>query len=239
MNSIMMVLEAILLGSLLVMSAGAFTTSTALSSRSNAFQKAHDSTTFLFSSNSKMPYDDDKMRFYALGLNLGQQVGGSVVPILKEKELDICLEAFGDQLRGTATQDARTILETFGPQLNQIIQERANLLIDGNKKAGEAFQTKFLEDNPDAVKQESGLIYLETEQGKGESPTIESMVEVDYHGTLACGTVIDSSIERGQPMNFPLKDVIKGWGEGLQLMKEGGTFTRMAVIKRFHFGWSH
>lgn len=147
---------------------------------------------------------------------------GSVVPILSDEELDIVLDAFSQHLRGTATQEARTVLEKYGPKLNQILQQRANLMVDGNKQAGEAFVAKFLKEHPDATTTDSGLVYLETQAGTGESPAMESMVEVNYHGTLTDGTVVDSSVERGEPMQFPLKDVIQGWGEALQLMKEGG-----------------
>jgi len=62
-------------------------------------------------------------------------------------------------------------------------------------------------------------------EGDGASPTLQSTVEVHYHGTLTDGTVFDSSVERGQTISFPLGGVIKGWQEGLQLMKEGGKAT--------------
>ena len=61
--------------------------------------------------------------------------------------------------------------------------------------------------------------------GTGASPTIDSTVEVHYHGQLTDGTVFDSSVQRGQTISFPLGNVIKGWQEGLQLMKEGGKAT--------------
>ena len=54
---------------------------------------------------------------------------------------------------------------------------------------------------------------------------MDSTVEVHYHGTLTDGTVFDSSVDRGQTISFPLGGVIKGWQEGLQLMKEGGKAT--------------
>lgn len=64
-----------------------------------------------------MPHDDDKMPFYALGTNLAMQVGGqgNLKTLLDEDELEIAIEGFCDSLRGTATQDARTILGTYGP----------------------------------------------------------------------------------------------------------------------------
>ena len=69
---------------------------------------------------------------------------------------------------------------------------------------------------------ESGLQYLVLEEGTGTvHPTKDSKVTVHYHGTLIDGTVFDSSVERGEPISFALKQVIKGWQEGLTYMVEG------------------
>jgi len=71
----------------------------------------------------------------------------------------------------------------------------------------------------------SGLKYVVLKQGTGTvSPKATDSVNVHYHGTLLNGTVFDSSVERGQPISFPLNGVIPGWTEGLQLMKVGDKF---------------
>ena len=71
----------------------------------------------------------------------------------------------------------------------------------------------------------SGLKYQVMKQGTGTvSPKATDTVNVHYHGTLLNGTVFDSSVERGQPISFPLNGVIAGWTEGLQLMKVGDKF---------------
>lgn len=71
----------------------------------------------------------------------------------------------------------------------------------------------------------SGLKYLVLKHGAGTvSPKATDTVNVHYHGTLLNGTVFDSSVERGQPISFPLNRVIAGWTEGLQLMKVGDKF---------------
>ncbi len=70
---------------------------------------------------------------------------------------------------------------------------------------------------------DSGLKYAVVTEGTGASPKATDVVEVHYTGRLLDGTVFDSSIERGESISFPLQGVIKGWTEGLQLMKEGGT----------------
>jgi len=69
------------------------------------------------------------------------------------------------------------------------------------------------------------MVYLPMVEGQGASPSISSTVEVHYHGQLTDGTVFDSSVQRGQTISFPLGNVIKGWQEGLQMMKEGGKAT--------------
>ena len=69
----------------------------------------------------------------------------------------------------------------------------------------------------------TGLKYVIAQEGTGKQPTATSEVTVHYVGTLTNGMQFDSSIDRGEPINFPLTSVIPGWTEGLQLMKEGGT----------------
>lgn len=71
----------------------------------------------------------------------------------------------------------------------------------------------------------SGLKYQVISHGKGTaSPKASDSVLVHYHGTLLNGTVFDSSVQRGEPISFPLNQVIRGWTEGLQLMKVGDKF---------------
>ncbi len=79
--------------------------------------------------------------------------------------------------------------------------------------------------NQDVVETASGLQYQILKKGDGSvHPSGTSTVKVHYHGTLLDGTVFDSSVERNEPISFPLNRVIKGWTEGLQLMVAGDTF---------------
>jgi FKBP-type peptidyl-prolyl cis-trans isomerase FkpA len=73
-----------------------------------------------------------------------------------------------------------------------------------------------------AVRQPSGLVFRELTPGSGERPTPDDTVKVHYTGTLFDGTQFDSSIARGEPSEFKVGQVIKGWQEGLQLMRPGG-----------------
>ncbi len=70
----------------------------------------------------------------------------------------------------------------------------------------------------------SGLQYKVLVEGKGPKPTADQVVKVNYEGTLIDGTVFDSSYKRGQPIEFPVTGVIRGWVEGLQLMTVGSTW---------------
>lgn len=178
-------------------------------------------------SSGPMPYDHDKMPFYALGVNLAVQVGGqaNIKTLLEDDELEIVLKAFGETLTGTATVDARAVLSTYGPGLNKILGERSDKILDRVKQDGADYIANFLDCNEEATQTQSGLVYCPMKEGDGASPSLQSTVEVHYHGTLTDGTVFDSSVERGQTISFPLGGVIKGWQEGLQLMKEGGKAT--------------
>lgn len=92
-----------------------------------------------------------------------------------------------------------------------------------NKEAGE----QFLAENAlkeGVITTESGLQYKVIKQGKGNLPELNNKVKVHYHGTLVDGTVFDSSVDRGQPAEFFLTQVIKGWTEGLQLMPVGSKY---------------
>jgi len=93
-----------------------------------------------------------------------------------------------------------------------------------DNKAGTATASKASETG-EMKTTASGLKYQVLKQGNGTvSPKATDTVKVHYHGTLLNGTVFDSSVQRGEPISFPLNGVIAGWTEGLQLMKVGDKF---------------
>jgi FKBP-type peptidyl-prolyl cis-trans isomerase FkpA len=89
------------------------------------------------------------------------------------------------------------------------------------KEKGQAFLAENA-NKPGVQQTASGLQYIVIEPGKGRAPKATDVVEVNYRGTLLNGTEFDSSYKRGESIEFPLNAVIKGWTEGLQLIKEGG-----------------
>lgn len=95
---------------------------------------------------------------------------------------------------------------------------------------------KYLADNKITTKPtESGLIYIELKKGKGEKPKPTDMVKVHYHGTFLDGTVFDSSVDRKEPIEFPLNQVIPGWTEGVGMMQKGGK-AKMIIPSAIAYG---
>lgn len=103
-----------------------------------------------------------------------------------------------------------------------------------NLAAGEAFLAENATKEGITVT-ESGLQYEVLQEGDGASPSATDIVKVHYEGTLLDGTVFDSSYERGEPIEFPLNQVIPGWTEGVQLMKEGGK-TKLYIPSELAYG---
>ncbi|QOL24653.1 FKBP-type peptidyl-prolyl cis-trans isomerase [Thalassotalea sp. LPB0316] len=104
-----------------------------------------------------------------------------------------------------------------------------------NKQIGEAFLTTNKQQEG-VVETQSGLQYLVLNKGDSTiQPSANSTVNVHYHGTLIDGTVFDSSVERGSPISFGLKQVIAGWTEGLQTMHVGDK-TRFFIPAELAYG---
>lgn len=166
----------------------------------------------------------DPKVFYALGVNIAKQVSGDLQELLAADELEHVLSGFSDSIR-KKVQDERGLLTEYGPKLNEILTARSSNILTAEKKKGEDFRVKYLLAHPKATQTASGLIFDEIIAGVGSQPTLASTVKVHYHGTLVDGTVFDSSKNRGEPIQFPLKNVIQGWQEGVAMMRVGGKAT--------------
>jgi len=170
---------------------------------------------FLWPVAAETPATEDEKTIYALGLAIAQNLGQFN---LTEAELKLLVSGLSDSVLKRKPQ---VELQEYGPKIQAFAQARSKMAA-GKEKTEAA---KFLAteaSKPGALKTESGLVYIELEAGSGASPKATDTVTVHYHGTLRDGTVFDSSRDRGQPASFPLNGVIKGWTEGLQLMKVGG-----------------
>lgn len=163
-----------------------------------------------------MPYDEDKMPIYALGLNIGMQISQQTdfKSLLEEDELEILMTGFSDIVKGEETVNPMEVLQKYGPSVNALLRERMEGIVERVKKDGKEYIEGFLDCNEEAEKTDSGLVYYCMKEGTGASPVVQDEVEVHYHGTLTDGTVFDSSVDRGATIKFKLGQVIKGWQEG-------------------------
>ncbi len=154
-------------------------------------------------------------------------IGADIGANFKKQDLDIDVKALAagmaDALAGkTALTDAemRETMNKFRTEMMGKMETRQKAAGEKNLKEGEAFLAANAK--KEGVKTlPSGLQYKVLKSGQGKTPKATDTVKVNYHGTLIDGTVFDSSVERGEPVTFPVNQVIPGWTEALQLMKEG------------------
>lgn len=165
---------------------------------------------------------------YALGMSLA---GNLIQSGVKTVNPEIFLEAFKD---------------TFEGKTPKIMPEEANQILEefiGKANAGQGVDNleeglKFLAKNrkkEDIIELTSGLQYKVLNEGKGDLPKVTDKVRCHYHGTLINGSVFDSSVERGQPADFPVNGVIQGWIEALQLMSTGSKW-RLFIPSELAYG---
>jgi FKBP-type peptidyl-prolyl cis-trans isomerase FkpA len=161
------------------------------------------------------PATESAKTLYAIGLVMSQNLG----PLkLTAAELASVQEGLTDGVLG---RTPKVDLAVYGPKLQEFAKGRLGAAAAGEKKAGAAFVAKEAAESG-TVKQPTGFLYKEIKAGTGASPKATDKVKVHYRGTLTDGTVFDSSIDRGEPVTFPLTGVIPCWTQGLQLMKTGG-----------------
>ncbi|OOF00550.1 peptidylprolyl isomerase [Salinivibrio sp. MA351] len=154
---------------------------------------------------------------YGIGLQMGQQLAGSG---LEGLNVDAIAKGISTALAGEMPEieidDINNALRDLHTKAEEVRQEAA--------KAQAAEGDTFLADNAkrdEVTVTESGLQYEVLVQGDGDIPTSDKQVRVHYHGQLIDGSVFDSSVTRGEPVEFPVTGVIKGWVEALQMMPVG------------------
>jgi uncharacterized protein with von Willebrand factor type A (vWA) domain len=114
-----------------------------------------------------LPVSDEERTLYALGVNIARQVGGELKPILSPEELNSVIAGFTDSIKGD-TEDERSLLAQYGPQINALIQGRQNGAADAEKRKGLQFIHDYLTENPKAINTASGLVYNEKVAGLGK-----------------------------------------------------------------------
>ncbi|WP_417663063.1 FKBP-type peptidyl-prolyl cis-trans isomerase [Pseudomonas sp.] len=154
---------------------------------------------------------------YGIGLNMGRSLAQEGMDDLDSKAVALGIEdAIGKKDQRLKDDE---LVEAFA-SLQKRSEERLAKLSDESKAAGK----KFLEENAKrdgVVTTDSGLQYEIVKKSDGAQPKPTDTVTVHYEGKLTDGTVFDSSIERGSPIDLPVNGVIPGWVEGLQLMHVG------------------
>ena len=160
---------------------------------------------------------------YAVGLTMSSQLKNG----FEEVKQDILIQAIRNGLDSAnlllETKDIQKTLQTYFQKKQEEKKISESAKYEVYKKQG----LTFLEANKSkkGVKTtESGLQYIVLQQGKGKKPKTTDRVKVHYHGTTIDGTVFDSSVDKGVPSEFGVTQVIKGWTEGLQLMKVGSKY---------------
>ena len=162
---------------------------------------------------------------YALGHNIGHQLIG--MGLQKCLNIDDYASAIADVLQGRQPQmsheEVNRVLEHYFTELEERQQAEAAERGKAARSEGEAFLNRN-KLRPEVTTTASGLQYEVVKQGSGRQPKASDTVRCHYEGTLIDGTVFDSSYRRNQPAEFGLRQVIAGWTEGVQLMKEGSIF---------------
>ena len=162
---------------------------------------------------------------YALGHNIGHQLIG--MGLQKSLNIEDYTAAIADVLQGREPKmshsEVNEVLEHYFTELEERQQAEAAERGKAAKGEGEAFLNRN-KLRPEVTTTPSGLQYEVVKQGTGRQPKASDTVRCHYEGTLIDGTVFDSSYRRNQPAEFGLRQVIAGWTEGVQLMKEGSIF---------------
>ena len=172
-----------------------------------------------------MPQDEVS---YALGLSIGQNFKASGIKAITSEDFIAGLQdALAERKPQMTNERAREVINQLFTRLQQ---EESEL----NAAAGKEYQ-EIMRHKSGVVTLPSGLQYEIIKEGKGAKPKATDKVRVHYHGTLINGVVCDSSVERGEPAEFPLNAVIPGWTEILQLMPVGSKW-RVVIPSELAYG---
>jgi FKBP-type peptidyl-prolyl cis-trans isomerase FkpA len=169
---------------------------------------------------------DEQKMLYSLGYFLGNKATPLSITPAESKWVEMGVHD------GIVGNKPAVDIETFGPKVNEFANERTKKAREAAAaESGARAKARKEEEKPfvakaaaekGAQKTASGLVYIELKAGTGKQPTADDVVKVNYEGKLTDGKVFDSSYQRKEPIEFPLKGVIPCWTEGVQKMKVGG-----------------
>jgi FKBP-type peptidyl-prolyl cis-trans isomerase FklB len=168
---------------------------------------------------------------------VGMNIGASIMKDFSEANVSLLIKGLQDAMTKQApmcSDPGNEMLNGFFQQKQQLAQAEEEKNAMAYKAVGEEFLAKNAKRKGVEVTA-SGLQYEVLKEGKGEHPVATSKVKVHYHGTTPEGVVFDSSVERGEPISFGLDQVIKGWTEGVQLMKVGAKY-RFYIPQELAYG---
>ncbi len=164
--------------------------------------------------------DVDSMS-YALGVNIATDLAKNLETLPGGNyNVDLFLHAFNAVLKGDTVLFTSEVSQDFLQSYFAAAQEK--LSADKKAEGGKFFAENAK--NPAVQTTGSGLQYVILNQVEGAKPSSTDNVRVHYEGTLLDGTKFDSSYDRGEPIDFPLNQVIPGWTEGIQLMSVGSKY---------------
>jgi len=157
---------------------------------------------------------------YSIGFSIGTNFKRQSLDV----DLDVLLRGMKDVLSGgdplMSTEEQREVMTAFQTKQREKMEGGQKEKASKNKATGERFLSENKEE-PGVVTLSSGLQYRVVVEGRGPRPVAADTVKTHYRGTLIDGTEFDSSYSRGEPASFPVRGVIKGWTEALQLMRVG------------------
>lgn len=167
---------------------------------------------------NKMNLDTESKKLsYSLGVVIGNNLKTNGFENLDEQ---VFSKALGEVMKGQSTQFSNNQADSL---INAYMMAKKAKAQSQNIEKGKAFLAENKK-KKGVYETASGLQYEVIKMGNGPKPTAADKVTTHYHGTLLDGKVFDSSVDRGQPIQFPLNGVIAGWTEGLQLMPVGSKF---------------
>ncbi len=161
---------------------------------------------------------------YAMGMDLHNNLKDSGIKMNSAAIYAGNADAFTEDPAKLTEEQIKTHMTAFSKKMQEVAMAKQAEELPKNIAEGAAFLAGK-EKEAGVKKTASGLLYKVVKQGNGPKPKATDKVEVHYHGTLMDGTVFDSSVDRGEPIEFPLNGVIPGWTEGVQLMAKGSKFT--------------